>query len=327
MLWRTMKNLEQGGGAQSPRKSPEELPERFKNLSLIDSISYLLLATELDKDVVQSYLATLATPNQLIQLTMCCSQPQLETAARPASKAAARRVWTTADKGNKARLDATTATSSASASASATGEATATEAKATDAKRSWADEPVDPRYIGQDIDLATLTEDQIPELRRRAAVAKEEHERLMQEKRERLAAHQEQATLEAEIALEELRLQRLRQRDEAERLQGPFARPARDTSQRRRDAEAARRVAEARWIEAKRRGWASLQLGAGGRDRPVSQLRVVARPRIRTETLRPPWVGRYILLATTMIQLIGPRGPTLKDLAKARATRAAGGPS
>ena len=45
----------------------------------------------------------------------------------------------------------------------------------------------------------------------------------MQEKRERLAA-QEQATLEAEIALEELRLQRLRQRDEAERLQGPFAR-------------------------------------------------------------------------------------------------------
>ena len=63
-------------------------------------------------------------------------------------------------------------------------------------------------------------------------------ERLMQEKRERLAAQ------EAEIALEELRLQRLRQRDEAERLQGPFARPARDTSRRRRDAEAARRVAE-----------------------------------------------------------------------------------
>ena len=127
-------------------------------------------------------------PNQLIQLTMCCSQAQLETAAKPASKAAARRVWTTAD---KARLDATTATSSASASASATGEVT--EAKATDAKRSWADEPVDPRYIGQDIDLATLKEDQIPELRRRAAVAKEEHERLMQEKRERLAA-QEQAS-------------------------------------------------------------------------------------------------------------------------------------
>ena len=34
--------------------------------TLIDSTSYLLLATELDKDVVQSYLATLATPNQLI---------------------------------------------------------------------------------------------------------------------------------------------------------------------------------------------------------------------------------------------------------------------
>ena len=64
---------------------------------------------------------------------------------------------------------------------------------------------MDPRYIGQDIDLATLTDEQIPELRRRVAVAKEEHERLMQEKRERLAA-QEQARLEAEIALEELRL-------------------------------------------------------------------------------------------------------------------------
>ena len=191
--------------------------------------------------MVQSYLATLATPNQLIQLTMCCSQAQLDTAARPASKAAARRVWAAADKGNKSRLDATTATSSASASASATGEAT--ETKATDAKRNWADEPIDPRYIGQDIDLATLTEDQIPELRRRAAVAKEEHDRLMQEKRERLAA-QEQATLEAEIAVEELRLQRLRQKEEAERLQGPFARPARDTSQKRRDAEAAKRVAE-----------------------------------------------------------------------------------
>ena len=71
-------------------------------------------------------------------------------------------------------------------------------------------------------------------------MAQEEHERLMQEKRERLAA-QEQATLEAEIAVEELRL---RQREEAQRLQGPFARPARDTSQRPRDAEAARRAAE-----------------------------------------------------------------------------------
>ena len=52
------------------------------------------------------------------------------------------------------------------------------------------------------------------------------------EKRERLAA-QGQATLEAEIAVEELRLQRLRQRAEAQRLQGPFARPARHTLQRR----------------------------------------------------------------------------------------------
>ena len=76
---------------------------------------------------------------------MCCSQAQLEAAAKPASKAA---------EAGLERLDATTATSSASAAASATGEAT--EAKATDAKRSWADEPVDPRYIGQDIDLATL---------------------------------------------------------------------------------------------------------------------------------------------------------------------------
>ena len=110
-------------------------------------------------------------------------------------------------------------------------------------------------------------------------MAKEEHDRLMQEKRERLAG-QEQATLEAEIAVEELRLQRLRQKEEAERLQGPFARPA--------SAETLRRPGE--WpragpIEAKRRGWTSLQLGAGDRDRPVGRLRVVARPRIRTETL------------------------------------------
>ena len=235
MLWIMMKP---GPAGHNPPVSLQgSYPERFQNLSLIDSIGYVLLATELDKDVVQSYLATLATPNKLIQLTMCCSQAQLETAARPASKAAARRVWAAADKGNKAKLDATTATSSASASASPAGEAT--ETKATDAKKSWADEPIDPHYIGQDIDLATVTEDQIPELRRRAAVATEEHDRLMQEKRERLAA-QEQATLEAVIAVEELRLQRLRQREEAQRLQGPFARPARDTSQKRRDAEAAR---------------------------------------------------------------------------------------
>ena len=199
-------------------------------------------------------LATLATPNQLIQLTMCCSQAQLETAARPASKAAARRVWAAADKGNKAKLDATTATSSASALASAAGEAT--EAKATDAKKSWADEPIDPRYIGH-------------ELRRRAAVAKDKHERLMQEKRERLAA-QEQATLEAETAVEELRLQRLRQTEEAQRLQGPFARPARDTSQKRRDAEAARRVAEDR-PERGEETWVEVATARGRRPRSPSR--------------------------------------------------------
>ena len=143
MLWIMMKPLEQGGH-NPPVSLQGSYPERFQNISLIDSIGYVLLATELDKDVVQSYLATLATPNQLIQLTMCCSQAQLETAARPASKAAARRVWAAADKGNKAKLDATPAASSASASASAVGEAT--ETKATDAKKSWADEPVGPGY-------------------------------------------------------------------------------------------------------------------------------------------------------------------------------------
>ena len=125
------------------RKPQGSYPERFQNLSLIDSIGYVLFATELDKDVVQSYLATLATPNQLIQLTMCCSQAQLETAAR---QAAARRVWAAANKGNKAKLDATTATSSASASASAAGEAT--ETKATDAKKSWADYAREKRRSG-----------------------------------------------------------------------------------------------------------------------------------------------------------------------------------
>ena len=66
------------------------------------------------------------------------------------------------------------------------------EKKATDTdsvdRKLWADEPVDPRYLGQDIDLATVTEEQLPELKRRAALAKEEHERAMAEKRERIAA-------------------------------------------------------------------------------------------------------------------------------------------
>ena len=59
MLWLTMKTLEPGRGHNPPVSLQGSYPERFQNLSLIDSISYLLLATELDKDVVQSYLATL----------------------------------------------------------------------------------------------------------------------------------------------------------------------------------------------------------------------------------------------------------------------------
>ena len=181
-------------GPEVPTESAMETGARGVRpppVSLQGSYPYLLLATELDRDAVQSYLATLGTPNQLLQLTVCCSQAQLETSARPASKAAARRVWTTADKSNKLRVEERTATSSASGSASATDRAPVEE-KAQDTargdRRLWADEPIDPRYIGQDIDLDTLTEQQLPELRRRAAVAKEEHERLMQEKRERIAA-------------------------------------------------------------------------------------------------------------------------------------------
>ena len=103
-------------------------------------------------------------------------------------------------KSNKLKTEEPAASSSASASASAADRAPVEEKAqdtATSDRKLWADETIDPRYIGQDIDLATLTEEQIPELRR-AAVAKEEHERLMQEKRERIAA-QQQATLEAEI--------------------------------------------------------------------------------------------------------------------------------
>ena len=84
-----------------------------------------------------------------------CPESLAARDSRPASKAAARRVWAAADKGNKAKLDAATATSSASASASATQKAT--ETKATQPKKNWADEPIDPRYIGQDIDLAAVT--------------------------------------------------------------------------------------------------------------------------------------------------------------------------
>ena len=55
----------------------------------------------------------------------------------------------------------------------------------------------------------------------------------MAEKRERIAA-QEQATLEREIAVEELRLQRLRIRKETERLEGPFNSLARKTTKEKR---------------------------------------------------------------------------------------------
>ena len=65
------------------------------------------------------------------------------------------------------------------------------------------------------------------------------------EKREKIAA-QEQATLEAEIAVEGL--QRLRMREEAERLEGRRLGIPR-AIQRRSDAEAARRVAEGTWVD------------------------------------------------------------------------------
>ena len=49
----------------------------------------------------------------------------------------------------------------------------------TQAKISWADAAPDERYEGVDIDLDTLTPEQIPELRRREAVAGREHELAM----------------------------------------------------------------------------------------------------------------------------------------------------
>ena len=59
------------------------------------------------------------------------------------------------------------------------------------------DEPVHPRSIGEDIDLGTVTPEQLPELRRRAAVAKEEHEHAMARKREEHAAEQQAIREEA----------------------------------------------------------------------------------------------------------------------------------
>ena len=138
----------------------------------------MLAATEQDKEVVQSYLATLGAPNQLLQLAVCCNQANMEATAKPASKAAAKRVWLPGDKQNKLKEEAA-ASASASASAADTAVATTSvEKKATDtvseeSRKLWADEPVDPRYLGQDIDLDTLTPEQLPKLRRRAALAKE----------------------------------------------------------------------------------------------------------------------------------------------------------
>ena len=107
------------------------------------------------------------------------------------------------EKGNKLREETAAAGSTASASGSATVEEKKAMNTATSDRKLWADEPVDPRYVGQDIDLDTVTEEQMPELRRRAALAKEDHERAMVEKRERIPA-QEQAGLEREISVEEL---------------------------------------------------------------------------------------------------------------------------
>ena len=134
-----------------------------------------------------------------------------------------------------------TASASAGASAGAATDTSVVEKKATDTVSDESRRPVDPCYVGQDIDLDTLTPEQLPELRRRAGLAN-----AMARRREEHAA-QQQATLEREIAVEELRLQKLRLREEAERLEGPFqTQRARDTSReraKRSDAEAARRVA------------------------------------------------------------------------------------
>ena len=99
-------------------------------------------------------------PCLAFHLAVCCNQ----AVAEPASKAAARRVWVPAEKQNKP-----TARASAAASASACYKDTVSAEN----RELWADEPVDPRYLGEDIDLDTVTLEQLPNLRRRAAVAKE----------------------------------------------------------------------------------------------------------------------------------------------------------
>ena len=84
-------------------------------------------ATEQEKDTDERYLATLGSPNQLLQLA-CCNQASLKTAAKPSSKAAARQVWVPADKGNKLKEE----DASASASANAAAPAKDTEQKVAD---------------------------------------------------------------------------------------------------------------------------------------------------------------------------------------------------
>ena len=80
------------GGGQSPRKPPRQLSQ---SLSLIDSIGYLLLATW-SKAIWLHWVRPTSYFSQ-----QSAAIRQLDATARPASKAAARRVWTAADKGNK----------------------------------------------------------------------------------------------------------------------------------------------------------------------------------------------------------------------------------
>ena len=97
------------GGDNSPRKPPPSYPDRrFQNLSLIDSISYLLLAPKLFGDIGYAQPATPA--NGLLQ-----SGPARDICE---TKAAARRVWTAGDKSNKLKVEEPAASSAASASAS-----------------------------------------------------------------------------------------------------------------------------------------------------------------------------------------------------------------
>ena len=153
-------------GRRGPKSPPltGSYPELLDLLICPSSTASVLAVTEQDREAVQGCLATLGPPNQLLQLAVCCNQASMEASARPASKAAAKRVWVPGDKQNKLK-EAEAATASASASAE-TG-AKETEKKATDtvsdeSRRLWADEPVDPCYMREDINLGTLTPEQRP---------------------------------------------------------------------------------------------------------------------------------------------------------------------